>query len=266
MPPTRPLSAATCLLGALSVGCAQFSAETEVRTTVTPGAAPILRETRAIAAELEARWTQRGDTLDVELLEHRLCTTVARVPARREERTIRRPDAMIYWEYGLAAVALGVSALAFARPGAFAAVTFNRDTGVYERDLRTGYTLGGVFAAVGTGFLIGGIVDTARSRDRVRVSDTSVLREDPAAPCDPPTAPAPGRPIELVVAGVAVPGVTDDAGRVRFTLPASAIPADGFVMTPAALRVPLAPDLPIAGLTLGRGAPPDSGAARVPLR
>lgn len=261
MPATRPLSAALALL--LSAGCARFSAETEVRTTEVAGAAPILRETRVVEAVLEARWTQRGGELDVELLEHRRCQQVARVPARREERTIRRPDAMIYWEYGLAAVALGVSALAFARPEAFAAVSYDKDTGTYSRDPKTGYSLGGVFAAAGTGFLVGGIVDSVRARDRLRVIDTTVLRTDPPQPCDPPVVAASGRPIELHVAGRQVPGVTDGEGRVRFVLPADLAAAAEVQLLPAALRVPLAPELPISLTPPSRpAAAPHTGTVR----
>lgn len=265
MPATRPLSAALALIGALPVGCAQFSAETQVRTIELPGAAPILRETRVIEAELEARWSQRGSELDVELLEHRRCQDVARVPARREEKTIRKPDAMIYWEYGLAAVALGVSALAFARPEAFAAVSYDKDTGVYSRDPKTGYSLGGVFAAAGTGFLIGGIVDSVRARDRLRVIETTVLKTDPPRPCDPPLAPANGRPIALHVAGRQIPGVTDDEGRVRFVVPAELVAPPEVQLLPASLQVPLAPELPISLVPPSRPTPaPHTGTVRAP--
>lgn len=263
MAATRPIYAALAVLGALPAGCARFSEETTVRTVAVPGAAPILRETRVVAAELEARWEQRAAEVDVALFEHRSCQTVARVPARREERTVRRPDATIYWEYGLAAVALGVSALAFARPGAFAAVTYDKDAGAYVRDPKTGYALGGGFAAVGAGFLTGAIIDTVRARDQTRVLDATLLKEEPVAPCEPPVAPAGGRTVELVIGARSIAGATDDAGYVRFSLPPDlALPADA-ELVPAALRVPAARDLPISLVLPARAAAaPHTGVVR----
>jgi hypothetical protein len=215
----RTLPATTALLCALATACAQMTVDTEARTSVAPDAAPLAREARVVEAQLEARYTQRGASLDVELLELRTCQRVDTLPARRVERTIRRPDAMIYWEYSLAAVALGLAALAFIRPEGFASVTYNDAIGSYERDPKTGYRLGGVFSAVGAGFLIGGIVDSVRARDTTRTLDTTVRREGPAAPCEAPSVPAGQRQLELEVGDTRLTAVTDLDGRAHFALP-----------------------------------------------
>lgn len=215
----RPTSVLS-LSAALVAGCAQISAESEIRTVVRPDARAILTEHRVAQVALEARWTQRGRALELELRELRSCRTVEHLPARQEERIVRRPDAMIYWEYALATVALGVSALAFARPELFAAEpTWDDELGEYRRDPKTGYRVGGVLTAVGAGFLAAGIVDSVRARDQVRRSDVVALHEGPIRPCDPPGGPAGGRSLELAIGERALAGVTDADGRVRFLLP-----------------------------------------------
>jgi hypothetical protein len=216
----RPSTAALGLFAALAAACSQITSQTELRTTVRPDARPLVEETRVVAVAVEARWSQRGRSLEVELRELRSCQTVAHLAARQEERIVRKPDAMIYFEYGLAAVALGVSALAFARPELFAAeAAYDPERMQYVRDPKTGRRIGGVFTAVGLGLLTAGIVDSVRARDRVQVRDTVALREGPVKPCDPPSGPASGRAVELVLGDRALGGNADAEGRVRFTLP-----------------------------------------------
>lgn len=233
---------------ALLAGCAQISSESVIETVVRPDARPILREDRLSAVALELRWVQRGRDLELELRELRGCRTVEHLPARQVERVIRRPDAMIYWEYGLAAAALGVSALAFARPELLAAEpTYDPATMQYRRDPKTGYALGGVFLGVGTGLLTAAIVDTVRARDRVRTSETVAVREGPVRPCDPPDGPASGRGVELVVGERAFSGVSDADGRVRFALPElSREPDEAPSSLAATVRVGFAGALPIS--------------------
>jgi hypothetical protein len=221
----RPLPLALGLLaslvGALNPGCAQIAAESEIHTVVRPDAQPIARETKVVQRALEARWSQRGAELEVDLRELRMCQTVTHLPARQEERIVRRPDAMIYWEYGLAAAALGVAALAFARPELFApAPTYDAERMQYVRETKAGYVAGGLFTGLGVGLLTAGIVDSVRARDGVRRSDTVALRAGPVAACEPPEVPASGRAVELVIGGQAFARTTDRDGRVRFTLPA----------------------------------------------
>jgi hypothetical protein len=244
----RRISAVVSAGAALVAGCAQISSAVELHTVVRPDARPTLREDRVRAVALEARWIQRGRELELELRELRSCTLVEHLPARQVERTVRRPDAMIFWEYGLAAVALGVSALAFARPELFAAEpTFDTGAMEYRRDPKTGYRLGGVFTAIGTGFLAAAIVDTVRARDRVRASDTIAVREGPLRPCDPPDGPAGGRKLELVVGERAQGGVTDADGRARFLLPELSQEPDEAPRTIAAsVRAGTAGALPIS--------------------
>ena len=167
---------------------------------------------------------------------------------------MRRADGMIYWEYGLAAVALGVSALAFARPELFAAEpAYDPERGHIRRDPTTGYRLGGLLGAIGSGFLTAAVVDTVRARDQVRRSDAVALREGPVHPCDPPTSPAGGRGVELVVGDRTLAGTSDPDGRVRFELPAEAPendmseqPDDSLRPIAASLRVGFVGALPLA--------------------
>lgn len=208
------LAAAASLLG----GCAQISAITELRTVPVSGVPPLSIERRVVERQVEARWSQRGDTLSVELLEHRRCQVVEHVAAVREEHSVRRADAMIYWEYAAAAVMLGLAGIAFARPDLFA-VPEPDVGGKTRRDPTTGRTLGGVFLGLGGAALGAGIYDTVRARDRVLRSNTVALRPGPAANCDAPTVPAAQRRLELQLGPFNSQVVTDLEGRARFLLP-----------------------------------------------
>ncbi|WAS94016.1 hypothetical protein [Nannocystis punicea] len=250
----RPSSTALGLVAALAAACSQITSETVIRTTVRPDARPLVNEVKVVAVAVEARWAQRGGNLEVELRELRSCQTVAHLAARQEERIVRKPDAMIYFEYGLAAVALGVSALAFARPELFAAeASYDEDRMQYVRDLKTGRRVGGVFTAVGLGLLTAGIVDSVRARDRVHVSDTVALREGPVQPCSPPDGPASGRAVELVIGERVLASTADAEGRVRFSLPAEPEMSSETDSPPralaATLRIGFAGALPISLVT-----------------
>ena len=210
----------TCLAVALVSGCAQISATTEVRTLPVPGAQPLSIERRVVERQLEARWTQRGETLAVELLEHRRCQVVERVVAIREERSVRRADAAIYWEYGVATVLLGLAAFSFARPDLFARPEAPAAGMVGEkRDPKTGYALGGVFLGLGAAALGVSIYDTVRARDRLHRSEVVALRPGPAADCDQPVLPASQRRVELQLGEHRSHATTDLEGRARFVLP-----------------------------------------------
>jgi hypothetical protein len=208
---------AFCLWVAASTGCAQISATTEVRTVPVAGARPLSIERRVIERQVEARWLQRGDTLAIELIEHRRCQVVERIAAVREEHSVRRADAAIYWEYGLAAVLLGLAAFSFARPDLFAAP--EDDPAGEKRDPKTGYRLGGVFAGLGAAALGAGVYDTVRARDRVYRSDTVALRTGPAADCEQPSVPASQRRLALQLGEFRSHVSTDLEGRARFVLP-----------------------------------------------
>jgi len=211
-----------CLaLSGCLAGCAQISVSHELRTLPVAGARPMAIERRVVERQLEARWVQRGDTLAVELIEHRRCQVVERVAAIREERQTRRADGAIYWEYGVAAVLLGLAAFSFARPDLFA-VPEATDMGEL-RAPRTGYALGGVFAGLGAGALGVGIYDSVRARDRVLRSDAVILRPGPAADCDEPSLPASQRRLELRLGEFRGHAVTDLEGRARFLLPGPAL-------------------------------------------
>lgn len=199
-------------------GCAQISVSSELRTVPVAGARPLSVERKVVERQLEVRWLQRGDSLTIELIEHRRCQVVERVAAVREEHQRRRADGAIYWEYGVAAVLLGLAAFSFARPDLFA-VPEATDEGV-RRSPKTGYALGGVFTGLGMGALGVSIYDSVRARDRVLRSDTVMLRPGPAADCDSPSLPASQRKLELQLGDSRSHAVTDLEGRARFVLPA----------------------------------------------
>ena len=202
-------------------GCAQITVSSELRTLPVPGARPLTVERRVVERQLEARWQQRGDTLLIELIEHRRCQVVERVAAVREEHQRRRADGAIYWEYGVAAVLMGLAAFSFARPDLFA-VPETTNQGV-RRSPSTGYALGGVFAGLGVGALGVSIYDSVRARDRVLRADTVLLRPGPAVDCDAPSVPASQRRLELQLGSSRTDCVTDLEGRARFLLPTPAL-------------------------------------------
>lgn len=224
--PARPLCLALAVL--LAGGCAQISATTQLRVVPVAGVAPLSVERRVIERQLEARWLQRGDTLAIELIEHRRCQVVEHVAAVREEHSVRRADSAIYWEYGIAALLLGVAAFSFARPDLFAVP--EPDPAGEKRDPKTGYRLGGVFTGLGAAALGAGIYDTVRARDRVHRSSTVMLRNGPAADCEQPSLPASQRRLELQLGEFRSHTATDLQGRARFMLPGPeswpAAPAD----------------------------------------
>jgi hypothetical protein len=201
---------------ALATGCATVSATP--RVTTTAGARPVSVERRVVERALEASWLQRGDTLAVTLTEHRRCQLVEHLPAVREERSVRRADAAIYFEYAAAAVLLGLAAFSFARPELFAAPEVD-EAGHPRRDPKTGRALGGVLTALGAGALGAGIYDTVRTRDRTRRGEVVALRAGPTGECEGGPQPASLRQVELWLGGFRGHGVTDLDGRVRFLLP-----------------------------------------------
>lgn len=198
------------------MGCATISSTSTVRTL--PGERTLEVQRRVVERQLEARWLQRGDSLTVELVEHRRCQTVERVAGLREATSVRRADAGLYFEYGLAAVLLGLSAFSFARPELFA-VQQRDASGRLYREEKTGNTLGGVFLGLGAAALGAGIYDSVRARDRVHRYETVALQPGPAADCESPTLPASQRQIELQLGVHRGHGVTDLEGRVHFALP-----------------------------------------------
>lgn len=208
----------SCLAVAVQLaGCAQISETTRVRTLAVPGPRLLASEREVTERQLEVRWVQRGDSLSVELLEHRRCRVVDRVMVAREEHRTRRADAAIYWEYGLATVLLGLAAFSFARPDLFAVPA--PVAGGELRDPKTGYKLGGVFMGLGTVALGAGIYDSVRARDHHRRSEVVELRPGPGAECDEPTLPATVRKLELQLGDHRSHATTDLEGRARFVLP-----------------------------------------------
>lgn len=199
-----------------SSGCATISTTASVRTI--PGGRTLAVQQRVVDRQLEARWVQHGDSLAVELIEHRRCQRLERVAVAREATDVRRADAALYVEYGLAAVLLGLSAFSFARPELFA-VQQRNDEGRLYREAKTGYALGGVFLGLGAAALGAGIYDSARARDRVHRYEAVALMPGPAADCETPTVPASQRQLELRLGEHRGHGVTDLEGRVRFSLP-----------------------------------------------
>lgn len=201
---------------AAGTGCASITSTQEVRTL--PGGRALDTQRRVVERQLEARWVQRGDSLSIELVEHRRCQATTRLAVTREATNVRRADAALYFEYGLAAVLLGLSAFSFARPELFA-VQQRDETGRLYRDTKTGNALGGVFLGLGAAALGAGIYDTVRQRDRVHRYEAIAVQPGPAADCEAPTLPASQRQVELVLGAHRGRGVTDLDGRVHFALP-----------------------------------------------
>lgn len=231
------------IAASLLAGCAQISASTQLRLVPVPGAPLLASESRVIERTIEARWQQHGDMLAIELLEHRRCQRVEHVAVIREERSVRRPDAAIYWEYAAAAVLLGIAGIAFARPDLFA-VSEADVGGKIRRDPKTGRALGGVFLGLGTAALGAGIYDTVRARDRMYRARTVAMRPGPAVDCDTPTVPAAQRRLELQLGPFHSQVATDLEGRAGFLLPGPELwppeeevaPGPGEVMRPRARR------------------------------
>lgn len=229
----------TCLAVAVQLaGCAQISETTRVRTLTVPGPRLLSSTQTVIERQLEVRWVQRGDSLSVELLEHRRCRVVERVMVAREEHRTRRADAAVYWEYGLATVLLGLAAFSFARPDLFAVPA--PVPGGELRDPKTGYKLGGVLMGLGTVALGAGIYDTIRARDHRRRSDVVELRPGPTVECAEPSLPATVRKLELQLGDYRSHATTDLEGRAHFALPGPELwppvaPADEPVDEPAGM-------------------------------
>lgn len=270
--------------------CAQLTSTTEVRLLPHPDAGARARATTAsevVSRTFTATSEQEGDRLRAVITEHRRCREVMMMPMLRAERTIREVDAGIYWEYGIAALTLGVAAYAFARPEAFARPLYNAE-GEIVRDRTSGYVSGGIFSAIGAYSLTAGVIDTVRARDSVTYEDTLERREGPTVACDPPTLPWAERPVALMIGAHEIASTTDRAGRVEFVIPggladlapaepaeptgaaapasAGATPLRASTATAAARRVPAAiradPDHAIAldlALPDGPGAPSDPG-------
>ena len=222
-----------CVALVAGTGCATISTSQATRTL--PGGCTLDVSRRVSERQLEARWVQRGDSLALELVEHRHCQAVERVAVTRELTDVRRADAGIYFEYAAAAVLLGLSALSFARPELFAVQPTTRDVdGRIVRDPKTGYTLGGVFLGLGAGALGAGIYDSVRARDRVHRREEVAVLPGPAADCETPTLPASRREIELQLGAHRGRGVTDLDGKIHFTLPGPELwPAQAQAPVPA---------------------------------
>lgn len=219
--------------------CAQLTTSTEVRLLPSPDRAA--QATAAVRVEVvdhsfAATWEQEGPRLRATIRERRSCRAVTMVPMIRETKTVRTIDAGVYWEYGIAALTLGVASYAFVRPEAFSRPLINAE-GEIVRERRSGYTSGGLFAAIGVYSLSAAIIDSVRARDSVTYEDTLERRPGGAVPCDPEEVPWRERSVALIVGAREVAGRTDDEGRVELLLPSASDPAEVGVRMPAAIRV-----------------------------
>ncbi len=220
----------------LLTACAQISATTEIRTLPVPGARPVATAPRVVERQLEVRWTQVGSVLSLELLEHRKCARAEHVSVVREETTVRRADAAIYWEYGAAAVLLGLAAFSFARPELFA-VSVPEDN-LVRRPARTGRLLGASFAALGSAALGAGIYDSVRARDTVTRTPAVLVRYGPVAACDDdPVVPASQRPLALLFGEHSDHAITDLHGHASFVLPHFVVRDDASATGSATVKI-----------------------------
>ncbi len=204
-----------------SLACAQIESTHHVRvlpreghparTIGSPGA-------HVVERGYEATWEQRLDELHLTLTEVRACAELRFEPVVRIEEIQRKPDGTIYWEYGLGAVLTAVGIIGMAAPQFISSAGVNGD-GEIERDLSTGYRLGGIMGGIGVLLLGTGIYDSVRSRDETVYTDAYRATEGKPVPCFDPRGPLVARTVELVVGDYEVTGTTDDRGTVRLRLP-----------------------------------------------
>lgn len=231
--PSAIVALATGLV--LGAGCAQIRSTSKVEIITRAKAEPIVLGPpygQVTAQGVDTRWQQDGDRLEIHLAETRRCSAVRHEPVVRIERITRTAGGALYWEYGLAAVTLGLGLTGLIRPELFSQRSVNAD-GESVEDLRAGYRVGGIFTGISAVALGAGIYDTVRARDEVRYSDAYRVHVGGATECGEPSVPLGEHSVELIIGKWRSEEPTDADGRVRFLLP----PADE-------LQLPPLPDAP----------------------
>ena len=212
------LAAVLLLLG----GCSQIRSTSTVKILPKPGAKAmrIGGPSGTITARgAELSWTQQGSTLQVRVVETRVCRELLHHPVVRSEHVVRKPGQAVYWEYGIAAVTLGFGLLALIRPELLSPDAID-ENGRVVRDKQTGYRVGGIFTAIGTGFLVAGIYDTVRARDQTYHADAYELELGERVECAAAKVPMRAAEVEVVVGQWRAQAETDGTGAVTFALPA----------------------------------------------
>jgi hypothetical protein len=202
--------------------CAQIRSTSTVEILPRPGARPLTIGAPAghiTARGAEIEWEQHASTLEVRVVETRLCRELTHHPVVRVEHVDRKPGGALYWEYGVGAAALAFGLAALIRPEFLSPEGLTPEGEVF-RDTRTGYRVGGVFTALGTAFLIAGIYDSVRARDATYYADAYRLELGERIECAAPRVPLREATVELIVEEWRDTARTDERGRVTFALPA----------------------------------------------
>ena len=203
-------------------GCAQIRSTSTVEILPKPQAKPLqigAASGQITARGAEVKWEQHASTLEVHVVETRLCRELRHHPVTRVEHVERRANAAIYFEYGIGAAALAFGIAALARPDVFSPDAIN-ENGDVVKDLRTGYRVGGLFTALGAVFLGAGIYDTIRARDATYYADAYTLELGDRIDCASPRVPLRDAMVEVIVDEWRDSARTDAKGKVTFALPA----------------------------------------------
>lgn len=235
-------SAARSLLASLTmIACAPIDVTTT--HTLQPRAEPTLAlGEQLVDRHFEVDWVQLGPRVLVELREARVCAEVTHRPVMRIEQVERKARGFIAWDFALAGLTGGLSALAFARPQSFSRPLIDNQ-GRYLIDPTAAYVTGAIFAGVALVLLSAGVVNSIKARDETRYAAAYELELGPEHPClalaERPVA---TRELELAVAdrAIVVTATSDAQGRARFELPAT---------WPEGVALPDEPTLP-ASLTI----------------
>jgi hypothetical protein len=204
------------------LGCAQIDVNSEV--TIEPRSGPIedIGGAQLVARDFVADYVQVGPRLLVEIRELSTCARARHHPVLRIEHVHRSNRGFVIWDFAIGTFTGAFAALAFARPQMFAHRLVDGQ-GREVSDFTGAYVVGGVFSTISAALITAGIVDAIRSRDTTRYADAYEVELGPEQPCsDAAAVPLARRPITLRVDGgiIELDGVTDEAGRARFELPA----------------------------------------------
>jgi hypothetical protein len=205
----------------VATGCAQIKTTHNVTIVPKQGAEPVVLGSphgQVAWRGLEASWSQDQAEIELTLVETRTCAAIRHEPVIRIDRIERTTGGALYWEYGLAAATLSLGLTALLRPQLFAPTGFDAN-GDRVQDLRPGYRIGGIFSAIGAGFLAAGIYDTVRARDETVYVDAYRVHRGEDVPCASAAIALVDQEVELIAGEFRAGDVTDAEGRVRLPLP-----------------------------------------------
>lgn len=255
--------AASLGLALASTGCAQIRS-TSTYSTEAKASPPIVigkNPGKIIESAGKLSWAQRGATLEVRLVESRTCRAVLHQPVVRVEAVDRKVvGGAQYWEYGLAAATLTVGLIGLIRPELYSPETIN-ENGTVGHDTATGYRIGGIFTALGTGILAVAVYDTVRSRDTEIRTDAYEVSLGDRVDCATPQAPMGGVRVGVRLGDWTAQGTSKADGSLALELPPIAEPE-----TPAEMPSPETPEVAAPDLQANEAGdnPPSDVAAAAP--